>query len=223
MIKHLLHALLPERCVCCGKVVPLGISVCEKCDKSLPRISVKICHGCCRPINECECAKMKRRFNGLSAPFRYEGNAKRLVRKIKYEIEPTACEYAAENMVRSLFTMFPNERFDVICFVPMSFKEENKRGANPTETLAKLISERTAVDFENLLTQTREKQLQHELPASQRRENVAGLYKCNRKLKDENVLIVDDICTTGATLNECATVLLQNGANGVWCMTIART
>ena len=223
MKRLILPALFPSRCIGCRRIVGLKDTVCGECARRMPYIKGRICTGCAMPIDRCECKTARRYFDGLCAPLFYRSTARELVLKIKYHADRRACEFACEKMMRSLFTAFPNERFDVITFVPMDKREQNRRGENQSGVLARQLSKKTLIDCRELLTQVKSKVPQHTLPAPRRRENVAGIYEAIGRLSNETVLLVDDICTTGATLNECAAVLKKSGAKRVFCCVAARS
>ncbi|MGI5848489.1 MAG: ComF family protein [Christensenellales bacterium] len=111
--------------------------------------------------------------------------------------------------------------FDYICYVPLHKKRRAIRGFDQAEELAKRISELTGIRFISALKRIRNTKTQTKLSDKERRENIHGAFE---KAKDVcgNVLLVDDVLTTGATAAECAAVLLKAGAKSVYVATFAR-
>lgn len=101
----------------------------------------------------------------------------------------------------------------------MHFRKKLSRGFNQTEVMAKIISDILGVPLINALKCVKFVHSQHELGIKQRRENVKDMYVPTGSLRGKSLLLVDDIKTTGATLNECAVQLLSAGADCVYCVT----
>ena len=115
---------------------------------------------------------------------------------------------------------FKNQKFDSITFVPCYHSDEKY---NHSEILAEKISENLGIPLKKHLKKIRENKKQHRLSFSERQENVKGVYQCvEENLQNKNILICDDIITTGATLSECAKELEKSGAK-VFCSTVAYT
>ena len=118
------------------------------------------------------------------------------------------------------------EKYDIIIPVPISKNKMLKRGYNQSMLIAKEIAKRTQkVQLENqVLIKDIENQSQSSLNRKQRLENVKNVYKIQneQKIKEKNILLFDDIYTTGATVNECAKTLKQAGTNKIGILTIAK-
>ncbi len=114
---------------------------------------------------------------------------------------------------------------DWIIPVPLHSARQRDRGYNQSALLARRLSDRIYIPaIENGLKRIRVTAVQMELNAAQRRQNVAGAFECtDRRVKDQRVCIIDDVCTTGATLDACAEALYQAGAAAVFALTLART
>ena len=104
-------------------------------------------------------------------------------------------------------------------------KEEKERGYNQSELLAKEVGLRTGLSVFDNLKKVKETDRQKKLTAKERRENLKGVFDVVRadEIKGKNVLVIDDVYTTGATINECARVLKRAGARKVYSITAAQT
>ena len=120
---------------------------------------------------------------------------------------------------------FPDEKPEIITFVPARKKSIRERGYNQSELLAKYLSQRLDVPCCNLLVKVKDNLIQHDLSAQQRKLNVLDVFGLNPEfdVKDKSILIVDDIVTTGSTLHECIEVLRKHGADKVLCASYAAT
>lgn len=112
----------------------------------------------------------------------------------------------------------------VLMPVPLSLERMQERGFNQAELLARQLGDkrRLRVDVDSL-RRGRATKSQVGLSAIQRRDNVAGAFSADpHKVRDIAVVLIDDVCTTGATLGACAEALLHSGAKQVWAYTLAR-
>ena len=114
--------------------------------------------------------------------------------------------------------------FDYVAYVPMDKKREKQRGFNQSMLLAKGIAEELNIPFgKNLLVKLYRTDVQHELNEVERKGNLLGAFDVSSayNLEGRTVLLVDDVKTSGATLNECGKMLYLNGAERVFCLTAA--
>ena len=130
---------------------------------------------------------------------------------------------------RSLFKTFMKynhdniKPFDVVTFVPFSKKQKRSRNYNQSYLLAKSFAQNLSLPCKPLLLKTRDNKVQHELNASQRSQNVKGVYKVSKisSVSGKNIILCDDIVTTGCTLKENVNQLLAANAKSVICLTLA--
>jgi ComF family protein len=113
---------------------------------------------------------------------------------------------------------------DLITWVPMNPKKRRDRGFNQSELIARVMSKRTGIPCRSLLSERRGAGKQRELGLRDRFINILGRYEAasGASLSGQSVLLVDDIFTTGATINECARQLRNAGARSVISLTMAR-
>ena len=117
--------------------------------------------------------------------------------------------------------IYGNNAFDFIACIPLTKKGKRERGYNQSELIAKEIAKQLCLPFySTILVKLFDNRPQHKLPAAERTGNVAGVFECTEPelAEGKKILLIDDIKTTGATLNECAKILLLNGAQEVACL-----
>jgi len=151
----------------------------------------------------------------------YEGIVEKAIHKIKYDgcydIVGELVEKAFEKIVLNL----PEDA--VITFVPMFKKKEKRRGFNQAEVIAKKVSQLLSLAEQPLLEKVRDNRSQVGLGPEERLENVKGVFRATPDIPNiRNVLVVDDVYTTGATMHECIKTLKQAGIKNVWGFTLSR-
>ncbi len=139
---------------------------------------------------------------------------------LKFKGMKDNCNFFAEEMAKRFFKQFKNEKFDYIVYVPTTAKRLKERGFNPPYIMARKFSDIVGIPiFENLFSRDENSKTQHGLNYSERIKNARDSYIINLdKLPCENFLLIDDICTTGATLNVLSKLLKENGAEKVVCL-----
>lgn len=200
----ILHILFPTRCPYCNSVINPEDYACEECKKKFPKTDIiKYAYGgykCCSPFpyNDIFASAVKNfKFHNLG------GNAKQL----------------AFVMVQSIIQSYNISDFDIITCVPMHKRMIKQRGYNQAELLAKECAEILGIPFVQTLEKYKENTAQHSIKASLRADNVRGVYRLVNKniAKGKNILIIDDIITTGHTLGECAKILTKGKCKSVNC------
>lgn len=213
-------------CAGCGKENFNGEYFCDECKSNLPIIEDKFCLHCGRKTIATEnyCSTCKNNMISIDlgrSVFDYKPPIKELIGKFKsYEYKYLAnlfCDYMAE---------FINKDFacvDVITFVPMTKKAKNKRGFNQAELLAKGMQERCDIPCEKLMEKVKETKSQKSLTKLQRHKNLQEAFKVidKSKIKDKTILIIDDVTTTGSTLECMAYKLKKAKAKNIYFLTVA--
>lgn len=225
MINRLLWALLTKQCPYCGALLEYNEDLCADCRKNLPVINYPKCEYCGAGKDRCKCRKHKLRYDGMSSPFYYENGVKTCVRRLKFEGKDFAADILAKNMKLSVEKDFSGVDFDFITFVPFSSYQKRHREYNQCELLAERLSHYMNVPVMDILVKIYENSTQHQVKEVTRKGNVMGVYDVKKdfSVKGKTVLLVDDIKTTGATLNECVKILKIRGADKVYCTTAALT
>lgn len=202
--ERVLCLFFPARCLCCGKAVRPERLFCQDCASSLPEETL---------LRE---FPMPQALGGallVAAPLPYEEGFRETLHRLKFWEEwgiSTPLGQLMGEAARSL----PG-KFTLVTCVPMSSKKLRKRGYNQSALLAKSVAKELGLPFREALSQVREIEIQHTLTRPQRADNVREAYRGNRVAQGQEILLVDDIVTTGATLRACAQELYQAGAKSV--------
>lgn len=231
-IKDFINVLYPKniKCIICNSELSTNThySICDKCTKSLPFIRGKVCVKCGEPIvsdgSYCvHCKNEMPHFKMCRSVFIYRDPIKNLVRSLKYDNK----KYLAETLSSFVASEFVNMAIDVDIVVPVPISEHRRkvRGFNQAELLCVVLKDKLHIDVRSdLLVKVKETSSQAYLSKDEREKNLDGAFAVNNKaeVKGKTILVVDDVYTTGTTLNECAQTLLKAGAKEVYCVTLAR-
>lgn len=219
--------LFPRRCRYCGEVIDLRRELCDTCRPDDCRVTGTICPRCGCEKAACNCRPGKPFYERVAAPFYYEGAAEKALLRLKFGKRPEAADVLGEEMARCLRERYDGYSFDVCTYVPMTKKGVRQRGFNQSELLARAVAEQANIPVKALLQKDYETPDQHRLRAVDRTGNLLGVFSVPERetaaLQNARVLLIDDIKTSGATLNECAKTLLIAGAAEVFCLTAAVT
>ena len=232
VFENILDFIFPQNITCniCGDDIfdDDEHSICKNCTKKLPFITGKVCKRCGIPIYSmadfCDrCQNKTQYYVKARAVFYYKNEVAGLIRRLKFKNG----KFLAENLGTYLADLYKKENFDcdIITFVPMHENSLKKRGFNQAELLAKRLSQLIDVPCDELLIKYVDTKHQVDLNFKQRQENLKDAFKIinKQKVKGKKVLVVDDVFTTGSTINNCSKVLLNYGAKQVFALTIAHT
>ncbi len=227
LLESLVAALFPPRCALCSRELPSLEIVCSVCSDSMPSFEGPCCQRCGEPVDDPSidlCIKCGTRVHAVDRIISlgpYRGDWGRLVRTFKFEREIAIGEWLGARMAGVFLAENGAREFSAITFVPMTRRDQRKRGFNQAEILARIIGKQLNLPVTKLLTKTRETALQSKLSAVERRTNLRDAFRL-LPYGQEQVLLVDDIYTTGATVEECARTLKRGGTQSVVVMTVAR-
>lgn len=220
-----LDLLFPKRCVGCRKQ---GSYFCIRCQGLAKLQFPQVCPVCERNsiggITHKWCRKKGYVPEGLFSVWVYEGVLRKLIWKLKYKfVSDMALEIAKAAMVQK-WPEWLEQEF-VVVPVPLHWVRQNWRGFNHAEEIARQIAGRSGSRMENLLTRSKYTASQVGKSEDERKKNIAGVFKLNDNVAMEqssNILLFDDVWTSGATLLEATRVLKRAGFKKVWCLTLAR-
>jgi ComF family protein len=216
--------LFPAHCFGCGRE---GSFLCGSCIRTLPRLLPPLCRKCGRPLlleDRCSiCSKWTLGIDGIRSPFILQGVIRQAVHQFKYGnlralASPLALLLAGDLEARPL-------PVDVIIPVPLHRRRLRERGYNQSALLARELSGLTGLPLlEGSLLRLRDTPAQvRTAGAADRRKNVRGAFGWKGTgAVGGRFLVVDDVCTTGATLDSCAVALKAAGAESVWGLSLAR-
>ena len=217
IFEKLLDLIYPQVCGICGKINPN--SLCNKCKVKLEK-EYKF-----QTDNYKE--DISKNFIEHNYFFKYENLIRSQILALKFQEKPyiyKTIAYFLENMQKSFENL---KKYDIIIIVPISNQRNRDRGYNQSELIAKEISRIIKVPVvKKVLRKAKHTVPQSSLNKKQREENAKGVYKVNNitKICNKKILLIDDIYTTGNTVNECANMLLQKGIKkeNIGVLTIAK-
>lgn len=234
IIKKILEIIFPNHCLSCEKIInPDGI-FCEECWPKLQFISEPKCQICSYPFEFqglnllCgKCLTKKPSFDKLITIFRYNHIIRRIVTSFKFRDQT----FLAKKFARLLFNKSREEisDCDFVISVPLHVKKLRQRKFNHTVLLAKNLLKLAPkkVFYSDFLVKTKSTKAQIELKKQDREKNLKNAFEVNKKylelLRGKKILLIDDVTTTGTTLENCAKILKKHGAKKVVALTIAKT
>ena len=208
LLDNLLDLLFPPKCPFCRKVQDAP-GMCPDCEKSLPWTDEA--HG------------LRTLRGGLlcAAPLWYENSVREAIRRFKFHGGVSAAKPLGELIAQAAAERLSGE-FDTVTWVPVSAKRLRKRGYDQSRLLAENACRLWGVEPEPLLRKVRDNPAQSSLDSAEDRwRNTRGVYAAAGEPAGKRILLIDDVCSTGATLVSAAETLLAAGAGGVVCAAAA--
>ena len=234
-------AFFPSDCRLCG--IPLinisRLPVCKSCLLEMAPISMTTCEVCgeglsgpdsASRVKMCPvCQSARPHFVRATAYGAYDGKLRELIHLLKYEqVEPAAATLG-QMLAEAIHKLDLTSEPVLVMPVPLHRSKRRQRRFNQAELIAraalKKVTLPNALLATDLLERTRATVSQIGLTRSQRAENIRGAFRVKHlsRVEGRQILLVDDVLTTGTTANECARVLRKAGAEKVWVATVART
>lgn len=215
--------LFPPTCGGCGKNDYRWCSECQQTISLVPTPCCEICGIPQKDVGIClPCQQAKPAYNMLRSWLVFEGPIRQATHRVKYRRDLGLGYTLAEYMGHYLTSL--NWEIDLVLPVPLGKKRLQERGYNQVGLFARPLA--TAQNWEyapHALKRARETTSQVGLSADERKNNVRGAFVADgKKVADKSILLMDDVATTGATLNACAQALLDGGARDVYALTLAR-
>ncbi len=202
--------LFPAKCVLCGRV--------------LDRQELDLCSACRSDAPVCHISRKKIPFvEDHLALWHYEGNARKSLLRYKFRRKRCYAQSYGRLLAMKLQQEL-EEGFDLVSWVPISRLRKLRRGYDQVELLARAVCRELGMEPVQCLRKIRNNPPQSGIAGqAQRRANVLGAYEAVRPecFRGKRILLLDDIITTGATVSECARVLLTAGAGEVHCAAVA--
>ncbi len=218
----LLDLLFPPRCPGCGRV---GALFCHDCQTQVELIPPTVCGRCGRPVTEAglctACRGHPSSLDGIVSAAIFGGPLRAAIHSLKYgnnrALAAALAGYMATAWRQRAYTA------DCIVPVPLHASREAERGYNQAALLARAIGPVLGLPVnEKLVVRHRATRQQALLSAAERHANVSGAFACRKTAAGLRIVLVDDVCTTGSTLEACATALAAAGAASIWALTLAR-
>lgn len=221
-VTRLLNFLMPQRCLLCD-VINHGL-LCPSCCQCLYSDNAK-CPQCginMPEITRCgDCIKQPPYFDKVIACFDYRAPVSDWLSAFKFQQKLYFAAFFAQQLEKTIPPASPIKR---IVAMPLHKSRLRQRGFNQAHEIAKRIAHSLNINYESrLITRTKHRPAQTTLNYKNRKQNVENIFKLKKPLSDTHIAIIDDVVTTGSSVNEIAKLLKQNGAHRVevWC--IART
>lgn len=207
---NLLDIIFPPKCVYCNKS---GKYICEKCFSKLN--------------NKYLFKKVNNDFFDyfVCGDF-YQGITKIQIHNFKFHEKSYLYKYFIELILENKEIYNFLKKFDIITFVPMTSNKKLIRGYNQSELLAEELGKSLNINVLNLLDKVKENKVQSSLSGKERTKNVENVFQFlnqNNCIFNKNIILVDDIFTTGSTIREVSKILKQNGVNKICAFTICKT
>ncbi len=230
MLRDFLNLIYPPRCYVCQKRSEKPL--CGVCLASIEFIKPPICQKCGKPVlrtvERClDCRGRRISASEVRSVAVFDGALKEAVHALKYRHGRRLAHFFAQFMAVSVDSYFSD--IDLITFVPISRGKKRTRGFNQAELLARGLARQIEKPVKPLLVCTRFTMDQSRLSPAERRANVRGAFDLlrnteasRRGIAGRKILLIDDVYTTGSTVNECAQVLRRAGAHEVRVLTLAR-
>ncbi len=235
ILRNVRNLIYPTKCIFCNIVTDFGeeryicnecrdrlkfcrdFSCCKKCGK--PQISLGergICYDCA--------SRLPKKFKRAESVIKYDSMSSAGIKRYKNGESEISGKVFAVLMAQRMGEVYPDTEFDIIAGVAPSKMRTMKRGIDPVQVICRYLSAETGIPYkEGILLRTKRIPKQSGLAYEKRIKNLKGAIGMNPKadIKGKRILLVDDVMTTGTTLNENAEVLKEGGAKYVCAITLA--
>lgn len=233
LVKSLLDLVFPCACAGChGRAGDGFLCLCWNCLTTIRLVELPYCLLCGDPVygameSEYVCSNCRRQkpfFDCGRSAARYDGLIKNMILDFKYRDAVWLGPDLGQLMSACLRTHFRTENIDCVTYVPLHRTRERQRTYNQSFLLAKEVAGRLGRRVDDCLVRLQPTDSQTHLTSAERADNVKNKFaiKRNINLKGRGILLIDDVMTTGATVNECARMLKKAGAKEVLVLTAAR-
>lgn len=224
--------LFPPHCAVCESAIDSGQWICAPCQSTIRRIEPPRCDHCSHPLDGMSgpfvCPNCKNRpfqFEFAVSVVRAGGAIREVIHRLKYNREQRLAELLGQWLVEA----FDDPRLrafapEVLVPVPLHPLRRREREFNQSELIARSASKHLGIPTRDLLIRQRYTDTQTQFDRKHRMENLRDAFKLRKNVhvNELRIVLVDDVLTTGSTLDECARVLVEHGAARVCAVTVAR-
>jgi len=231
----LLYILFPRTCFCCGKDMPRGDAnlLCSDCRKDLTTLDkTLVCLRCGVPLKDggahcfnCRGSKAaKYKCSFIRSSLKFTPSSRALVHALKYQKYVQVADFFAPFLYKTYLANPEYFEADYIVPVPIHKSRLKERGFNQSFLLARGLSGLCKIPCRELLIRTKKTKSQTSMGRQERLLNIKEAFACadSAAVKRKAIILIDDVCTTGATLEECAVTLKAAGAREVLAITALR-
>ncbi len=228
-VSHILDFIFPPRCPLCNEIIiPKGREACPACLPNLSYVDEPFCLKCGKPLDEVgmalcnDCRNTHHLFRQSRSPFVYNDAMRISIYRFKYNGRREYAAFYGEQIVRKLGDYITGIHADAIIPVPLYKDKERKRGFNQAYLLAKEISKRTGIPcYEHFVVRIRNTKVMKDLSGSERQNNLKKAFITKENsVKLKRIIVVDDIYTTGSTMDAVAEALISSGVQDVYGITL---
>ena len=231
--EKILDILYPRKCPGCGEILrPQGRLICPDCEHTLRPLTAPpngeednahaLCMKCGAPLTGegeyCRmCTAHPHAFEQGRAIFIYDDRWKRSLERYKFYGHREFADFCAAAMVKWGGDALRRWSPDLIVPIPLHIQKERVRGFNQARLIAEKTADRTGIPVSSdILLKTRKTAAQKKLDYVHRRRNLKDAFSCSRRLSGERILLIDDVYTTGSTMDAAASCLKSSGAGPVF-------
>lgn len=220
--RSLVDLLFPPRCVSCKQP---GEWFCAACRATIERLPARVCVLCGRPLTKPQCSfclQHPPQMDGVRAVAFFENHLRDAIHAFKYEGRTELADAFGILLHERLASLA--WRVDALIGVPLHAAREKERGYNQAHLLAVALGAHSHLPvWHDAVQRVRATQPQVEqASAAERRANVADAFFASERVAGAQIVLIDDVCTTGATMEACSVALKQRGAQAVWGLALAR-
>lgn len=220
----LYEALFPKYCLSCKRE---GKWLCSDCQEAISYLRYQFCPFCLtitRTGRPCSICQPRHHLTGLLAATHFKPPISNLIHQLKYKGTKELSQLLTKIMIKNTRNRIPRGK-KIIIPIPLHPKQGRKRGFNQAELLARELSKRLKIEYSpRILKRIKDTKSQTKLNRRERRENLKDAFEIDKRteLEEYIVLLVDDVATTGTTLNEAAKTLKQTKAKEIWGLVVSR-
>ena len=230
--EFVLNILSPPRCIACNASMPANnyAMFCYNCSKNYHLNNGTVCQICGKPIYEnrddtcANCKSEKIYYIKNISRYKYKGCIKTAIQNMKFKQREWISYKFGDALAKTVQAEYSDIKFDLVIAVPMSALSELSRGFNQSFEIADIVAKSIHTPLrKNILLKNPGIKTQSGLNRKERAENVKNAFyvRNSKHIIDKTILLIDDVFTTGSTINACAKVLKKNGALAVYAATLS--
>lgn len=223
----IMQFLYPARCPVCHGIAPAGCEICPECRKRMPGIAGKRCLKCGKPVDEAaslcdDCQRYRRAFAEGIGVFLYDDVMRETMRRLKYKGRREYGRVLGHVLADAAADKLAKWQPDALVPVPLSLRRMISRTYNQAQEIAEGVSEKCGIPvISGAMRRTKDTKAMKELGRAERRANLENVFSADAELvRGLAITLIDDIFTTGATVDACAAALAEAGAGPVYFITV---
>ena len=220
--KDLIGCFYPNKCAACGEIIGEDTFLCQLCSRKIQKNDLKeFCIKCGAKKENCRCKSREFHFSGCVSTYENTDIAKKAYYSYKILRQERLADFFALQLAETVKSAYNDLEFDGLFCVPTVKRSVLKRGFDHNKLIAKRLADILNIPFiDGVIKSKHFVKPQHKSSYAKRLENVRDKYYTVKRINCNRVLLFDDICTSGATLDQCAKELLFAGADEVYCVTV---